>query len=219
MVVDLSLLYSLEKGLPCRYTALSHRGTHNRCVTIIKVHGVDDLRHVLYALVITSVILFWYRHPWAFAARHVVPLIRTLYPLNIAQSLIVTSLIGYKVWHQYLLRKSAGLYEDGEVCIAVLTAIKIIIESSTLFTVQQAILYTLSFLKRPSQYLVQGLLAPCIGECLLLEIVRWQLIAPMDRRGIQSLHNSDVRQRECPLAERRLRVDSHQHSCHGVGGL
>ena len=111
-----------------------------------------------------SLLLVWFRHPTALAFSQALPLLNMVYPVNIAQSLLTTGLITFKIWRQYILSRSAGLYAGGSGN-GLLTIIRIIIESAMIFALQQLMLCILYYLDSPAQYIFHGTMVPSIGQC------------------------------------------------------
>jgi hypothetical protein len=114
-------------------------------------------------LVNCSLLLVWFRHPTALAFSQALPLLNMVYPINITQSLLTTGLITFKIWRQYILSRSAGLYAGGSGT-GLLTIIRIIVESAMIFALQQLLLCVLYYVDSPAQYIFHGTMVPSIGE-------------------------------------------------------
>lgn len=109
--------------------------------------------------------MVWLRHPAAFTLAQVRPLGRTVFPVNIAQSCLTTGLITFKIWNQHRRSQLAGLSTHGSG-VGLLTIVRIIIESSMIFTAQQVVLCILYYMDSPLQYIFHGTLVPSIGTSI-----------------------------------------------------
>ncbi|TEB03993.1 hypothetical protein FA13DRAFT_1825117, partial [Coprinellus micaceus] len=98
-------------------------------------------------------------------------LLNMVYPINITQSLLTTGLITFKIWRQYILSRSAGLYAGGSGT-GLLTIIRIIVESAMIFALQQLLLCVLYYVDSPAQYIFHGTMVPSIGVVFVLLAIR-----------------------------------------------
>jgi len=85
------------------------------------------------------------------------------------QSCLTTGLIAFRIWRQYRLSREAGLNELGS-SLGLLTVIRIVVESTMVFTVQQVVLCILYYFNSPAQWALHGTLVPSIGASWLLEL-------------------------------------------------
>jgi hypothetical protein len=89
-------------------------------------------------------------------------LLNMAFPVNIAQSCLVTGLITFRIWRQHRASRAAGLSEHG-AGLGLLTIIRIIVESTMIFTIQQVVLCILSYFDSPAQWALLGTLVPSMG--------------------------------------------------------
>ncbi|KAJ3536721.1 hypothetical protein NMY22_g5908 [Coprinellus aureogranulatus] len=115
-----------------------------------------------HSIVNNSILMASLMHPKALTFTQVRPVIDMVYPINITQSCLTTALITLKLWRQYRLSRSAGLTAHGSG-VGLLTVMRIIVESTMIFTVQQVIMCALYYLDKPAQYVFHGTLVPSIG--------------------------------------------------------
>ncbi|TEB21879.1 hypothetical protein FA13DRAFT_1642097, partial [Coprinellus micaceus] len=126
-----------------------------------------------------SLLLVWFRHPTALAFSQALPLLNMVYPINITQSLLTTGLITFKIWRQYILSRSAGLYAGGSGT-GLLTIIRIIVESAMIFALQQLLLCVLYYVDSPAQYIFHGTMVPSIGVVFVLLAIRAYSVTHQD---------------------------------------
>ncbi|EAU92087.2 hypothetical protein CC1G_09608 [Coprinopsis cinerea okayama7 len=93
--------------------------------------------------------------------------LRMVYPVNIAQTTLTTSLITWKIYAQYRISKEAGLHDMGSK-VNSLTIIRVVVESAMIFTVQQIILCATFYAGNPAGAIFHGTLVPSIGIVFLL---------------------------------------------------
>ncbi|KAJ3545570.1 hypothetical protein NMY22_g2380 [Coprinellus aureogranulatus] len=122
-------------------------------------------------IVNNSILLASLMHPKALTFTQVRPVIDMVYPINITQSCLTTALITLKLWRQYRLSRSAGLTPHGSG-VGLLTVMRIIVETTMIFTVQQVIMCALYYLDKPAQHVFHGTLVPSIGITFVLLSIR-----------------------------------------------
>ncbi|KAF6742368.1 hypothetical protein DFP72DRAFT_1106089 [Ephemerocybe angulata] len=103
-----------------------------------------------------------YKDPATLSPQQLRSLINVAFPVNIAQSCLITGLIVFKIWHQYRVSCAAGLRMHGRG-IGLLTIARIIVESAIIFTIQQVALFIAFYMQSPLQYIFKETLVPSIG--------------------------------------------------------
>jgi hypothetical protein len=87
-------------------------------------------------------------------------LINTSYPLNLAQNIITTGLIIYRLWRQHRESSAAGVQS---LELPLVTMIRIIVESALLYTTELLLLLVLGADGSNGKYFMRYLLIPTIG--------------------------------------------------------
>ncbi|KAJ3549683.1 hypothetical protein NMY22_g784 [Coprinellus aureogranulatus] len=124
-----------------------------------------------YSIVNNSLITVELVNPRFLAPGQVERLIDSVFPTNIIQSCITTSLISFKIWNRHRLSRAAGLSELGSE-VRLLTVVRFIVESTMIFTIQQIVTCILYYLDQPAQYIFHGTLVPSIGITFVLLSIR-----------------------------------------------
>jgi hypothetical protein len=88
------------------------------------------------------------------------------YPINLAQNVLTTSLIIWKILKQFRLSSSTGLVNMNR--ISLITVMRIMVESALIYTVDLIVLIILYFMNSPVQYVFQAAIMPSIGEEALI---------------------------------------------------
>ncbi|KAJ3526464.1 hypothetical protein NMY22_g10151 [Coprinellus aureogranulatus] len=146
---------------------------------------------LLLSIVNCSVTITWFRHPTLLTYPQARPFLNMTYPINIAQSCLTTGLITFKIWRQYSLSRSAGLYAGGSGS-GLLTIMRIIVESAMIFAVQQLALCILYYLDSPAQHVFHGTMVPSIGVVFVLLAIRaYGVTHPDTLPNIRWPHNSN----------------------------
>lgn len=94
---------------------------------------------------------------------------RTLYPLAVAQNVLTTGLIVFKIWQQHRLSASHGIVDRGSP-LSLLRILRIIIESAMIYTLQVIVYMILFFCQSPAQIILQNMMIPSLGEPPLLVV-------------------------------------------------
>ena len=84
------------------------------------------------------------------------------YPINLAQNVLTTSLIIWKILKQFQLSSSTGLVNMNR--ISLITVTRIMVESALIYTVELTFVIILHFMNSPGQFIVLAALPPSIGE-------------------------------------------------------
>ncbi|KAJ3509205.1 hypothetical protein NMY22_g16371 [Coprinellus aureogranulatus] len=148
-----------------------------------------------YTSVVIMNVLTWLAtpssHPTLLTYPQARPFLNMTYPINIAQSCLTTGLITFKIWRQYSLSRSAGLYAGGSGS-GLLTIMRIIVESAMIFAVQQLALCILYYLDSPAQHVFHGTMVPSIGVVFVLLAIRaYGVTHPDTLPNIRWPHNSN----------------------------
>jgi hypothetical protein len=109
-----------------------------------------------------------------------------LYPVNLAQNVLTTGLITWKILRQHQFSTSIGLVStDG---ISLITVTRIMVESALIYTVELIFLIILHFANSPVEFIVQAALFPSTGEEAFPSNVLFCPI-PNPDPGLSSLRN------------------------------
>lgn len=110
----------------------------------------------------TIVNWIWFRNPFAFKPGQITPFFYLTFPLNLAQNVLTTGLISWKIYRQHRETVNSGLQISAGLNLV--GVIRIIVESAMVYTVETALIIILFFLNHPSVVIVQGALCPSTGE-------------------------------------------------------
>ncbi|TEB19678.1 hypothetical protein FA13DRAFT_1802004 [Coprinellus micaceus] len=145
-----------------------------RCLIIWQMNWwVIALPGLLYifGIVDTAVLQVWLKRPAFLTPAQAIFLLNMAFPVNIAQSCLVTGLIAFRIWRQHRVSRAAGLSEHG-AGLGLLTIIRIIVESTMIFTIQLVVLCILSYFNSPAQWALLGTLVPSMGMVFVLLSIR-----------------------------------------------
>ncbi|KAJ2914247.1 hypothetical protein MD484_g6186, partial [Candolleomyces efflorescens] len=94
-----------------------------------------------------------------------------VFPVNLAQNVLTTGLISFRIWRQHRESRASGLSQSG-FGMSLLTVIQIIVESAMVYTIQQLLLLILNVLRHPAQVILHATLIPSIGVVFALMTFR-----------------------------------------------
>ncbi|KAF5335478.1 hypothetical protein D9611_012195 [Ephemerocybe angulata] len=123
---------------------------------------------------INAVTVLWFARPQIMSIAQVVVFLNLIYPVNLAQNILTTGLIAFKIYRQHVISRDSGLYAASSWNL--LTVLRIIIESAGVYTAQQIVLCTLYFLRHPAQVVIHATLIPTIGIVFVLIAVRTHMV-------------------------------------------
>jgi hypothetical protein len=117
----------------------------------------------------TSIVdLYWFMHP---GDRSLAPTVflflRMCYPLHLAQNLLTTGLIAYKIWEQH--RNSARSGVRAYSGITLIHIFRIVIESAMIYTLQLLVLVVLYCLRHRAMVIFMATLAPSASKPYLFQ--------------------------------------------------
>ncbi|KAH6871379.1 hypothetical protein BKA70DRAFT_1488887, partial [Coprinopsis sp. MPI-PUGE-AT-0042] len=130
-----------------------------------------------------SVTLHWFRT--AFIPLETIrPLLNTTFPLHLAQNVITTSLITYKIWAKHVETKRAGMQDSFTASgLNLIGVIRIVIESAAVYTMQMIIAVVLQLMDHPARVLLQHCLIPTTGIVFVLIAIRADTIRQEASQG------------------------------------
>ncbi|KAF6749056.1 hypothetical protein DFP72DRAFT_548225 [Ephemerocybe angulata] len=126
---------------------------------------------LLLSFAVNTITLTAFKHPDAVPLSTVTIFLSMVYPVNLAQNILTTGLISYRIWSQHRKAHSTGLMRVS-ASMPLLTVIRIIIESALIFTVQQILLLILLELNHTAQVILHATLVPSIGIVFVLMTLR-----------------------------------------------
>ncbi|KAF5332219.1 hypothetical protein D9611_007988 [Ephemerocybe angulata] len=126
---------------------------------------------LLLSFAVNTITLTAFKHPDAVPPTTLTIFISMVYPVNLAQNILTTGLISYRIWSQHRKAHSTGLMRVS-ASMPLLTVIRIIIESALIFTVQQILLLILLELNHTAQVILHATLVPSIGIVFVLMTLR-----------------------------------------------
>ncbi|KAF5334016.1 hypothetical protein D9611_014882 [Ephemerocybe angulata] len=109
----------------------------------------------------TSVNYYWFHHEDSIPVNVMTRMFRIIYPLNLAQNILTTSFIGFRLYKQYKVASKTGFDPNPGRNFILIT--RIIVESALIYTTQMLILTVLCFIDHPSIVIIQHALAPSIA--------------------------------------------------------
>lgn len=94
--------------------------------------------------------------------QQILPVFYITFPLNLAQNILTTGLISWKIYKQHRETVRSGLQISAGLNL--MGVIRIIVESAMLYTIETAIIIILFVLNHPAGVIVQGALCPTTGK-------------------------------------------------------
>jgi hypothetical protein len=92
------------------------------------------------------------------------PILNTTFPIHLAQNVITTGLITYKIWSKHMETKRAGMKASATATgLNLVGVIRIVIESAAVYTIQMIMAVILQLLDHPARILLQHCLIPTTG--------------------------------------------------------
>ncbi|TFK19922.1 hypothetical protein FA15DRAFT_600618, partial [Coprinopsis marcescibilis] len=116
---------------------------------------------------------YFFLHPSQLPFVAVKPLLDLVYPGHLAQNIITTGLIAWKLWMQHMRSRRIGLRVSSSITL--MTVARIIVESAMIYTLQMVSLVILYFLKHPALILPQEAIVPSTGIIFVLMSIRVHL--------------------------------------------
>ncbi|KAG2011877.1 hypothetical protein CC2G_011943 [Coprinopsis cinerea AmutBmut pab1-1] len=170
---------------------------------------------LLGSIVSASVNLHWFRNVESIPFEIVQGFLNATFPLNLAQNLLTTGLIIYKIWDQHRASRRAGIISSSG--LSLLDVVRIIIESALIYTTQMLLLTILFAIAHPAHIIVQHALVPSMGIVFVLisvrtHVARSQTISETELEGRASLVPSwlnTTNHNHVELAETRRTSRSH----------
>ncbi|KAJ2921391.1 hypothetical protein H1R20_g15706, partial [Candolleomyces eurysporus] len=118
----------------------------------------------------TSVNMHWFRHQNSIPAEVMNRILKITFPLNLAQNILTTGLITYRIWSTQRKSRRAGI--DTTSNLSLNKVVRIIIESAMIYTVEMFLMTVLFYIGHPSMTIVQHASIPSIGIVFVLIAVR-----------------------------------------------
>jgi hypothetical protein len=106
--------------------------------------------------------MHWFRHQNSIPAEAMSRILKITFPLNLAQNIITTGLITYRIWNTQRKSHRAGI--DTSSNLSLNKVVRIIIESAMIYTVEMLLMTVLFYIGHPSTTIVQHASIPSIGE-------------------------------------------------------
>ncbi|KAF6764756.1 hypothetical protein DFP72DRAFT_321879 [Ephemerocybe angulata] len=119
---------------------------------------------------INLVNIYWFQHPWSLSLKTIRPFLDFVYPGHLAQNILTTGLIAYKIWRQHLLSEASGVRAASGITL--LSVVRLVVESAMVYTLQLTTLVVLYFLKHPAMVILQAAIVPSIGIVFVLLSIR-----------------------------------------------
>ncbi|KAF6763894.1 hypothetical protein DFP72DRAFT_486231 [Ephemerocybe angulata] len=120
------------------------------------------------SVVLTSFAMYWWRDQDRISASIMGPIFKSISPVNIVLNCLTTGMIAYRIWRQREESRKAGLSVTSGMDL--LTAVRIVIESALIYTLEMFLSIILFTVGHPSVLVVHHTLAPTIGRCLIVSI-------------------------------------------------
>ncbi|KAH6874516.1 hypothetical protein BKA70DRAFT_1577211 [Coprinopsis sp. MPI-PUGE-AT-0042] len=100
------------------------------------------------------------------------PVMNAVFPLYLAQNILTTGLIVYKIWLQHRQTKAAGIVSLNTPTLR--SVIRIVIESAGIYTLAILLVAVLRALDHPGRFIAQYINAPLAGIAFVLMAIRAQ---------------------------------------------
>lgn len=120
---------------------------------------------------VTSVNLFWFKNPDSIPWAIIAPFLAAIFPINLAQNVMTTALIAFRIWRHHQEAQLSGLSMSPST-INFLFIIRIVVESASIYTIETLVMIVLFYTAHPGLIIVQHILSPSIGIVFTLIAVR-----------------------------------------------
>jgi len=130
---------------------------------------------------VNIITLTTFKKPDALPAATISVFIQMVYPVNLAQSILTTGLIAHRIISQHRKSHASGLHRAASG-MSLLNVVRIIVESASIFTIQQIILLVLLEINHPAQVILHETLVPSMGLIFVLMTLRTHM-AKTDSEG------------------------------------
>ncbi|KAF9465436.1 hypothetical protein BDZ94DRAFT_1214614 [Collybia nuda] len=126
---------------------------------------------LIFSIAVNVVIMFWLTHPFSVSFMGLITWMDMVYPVNLAQNILTTGLIAFKILYQHRISTAAGVRRAGSR-LRLIHIVRILVESAMVYTFQVLILMILYFRLHNAQFIVQYAIIPTIGIVFNLIAVR-----------------------------------------------
>ncbi|KAF9479190.1 hypothetical protein BDN70DRAFT_807414, partial [Pholiota conissans] len=116
-------------------------------------------------------VLVWFVNPSKYSQHSEFTTLNMIYPISLAQNVITTGLITFKIWNQHRASSTTGIIDQNSR-LTLIKIVRIIIESAMIYTGQMFILLVLYFCDNTFQYVVQNAIMPSLGIVFVLIALR-----------------------------------------------
>ncbi|KAF5315867.1 hypothetical protein D9611_004942 [Ephemerocybe angulata] len=120
--------------------------------------------------VLTSFAMYWWRDQDGISASIMGHIFKSISPVNIVLNCLTTGMIAYRIWRQREESRKVGLSVTSGMDL--LTAVRIVIESALIYTLEMFLSIILFTVGHPSVLVVHHTLAPTIGIVFALIAIR-----------------------------------------------
>ncbi|KAJ3528904.1 hypothetical protein NMY22_g9214 [Coprinellus aureogranulatus] len=138
---------------------------------------------LLVSVALNVINIYWFQQPWL-PFPTIKPILDFVYPGHLAQNVLTTALIAYKMWQQHRISEASGLRPAFNVTL--LSVARIIVESALIYTLQLTTLVVLYFMQHPAMVILQAAIVPSIGIVFVLMFIRVHM-AVLDRRRLPNV--------------------------------
>lgn len=105
-----------------------------------------------------------------------ISLLDAIFPLALAQNVLTTGLIAFKIWLQHKASSVSGVVGGGSR-LSLMHVLVIIIESAMIYTLQLLVLIILYFKPSNVQFVIQSAIVPSIGQYDQWQSHDWFLVS------------------------------------------
>ncbi|KAF9479181.1 hypothetical protein BDN70DRAFT_858795 [Pholiota conissans] len=116
-------------------------------------------------------VFVWFVNPPKYSRHAEITTINMMYPLSLAQNVITTGLITFKIWNQHRASTIHGAI-DRSSRLTLIKVVRIIIESAMIYTGQMFILLVLFLCHNTFQFILQRVIVPSLGIVFVLIALR-----------------------------------------------
>lgn len=117
--------------------------------------------------------LYWFQHPFDIPYPKAQYALGMPFPIGLAQGVLTTGLIAYRIWKQHRQTVRAGAYlQSNGGALSLLAVFRILVESAMIWTSEVLITTILFYLRHPAVVIVQHATIPSIGIVFSLITVR-----------------------------------------------
>ncbi|KAF9048980.1 hypothetical protein BJ165DRAFT_1580779 [Panaeolus papilionaceus] len=177
---DTMVLYMLTSTMVCFGDALIIYRTYLVWDKNVRIVALPILIQITY-LAIGTVNIYMFSHPNHFSYMTALSWSQPVFPLVVAQNVLTTGLLSYKVYAQHCESRTNGV-ADAASGVGLGLLAWMLVETAALYTLDLVVMIILGALRHPGQAITTVLIVPTLGMVFVLLSVRVHFCGTPSRR-------------------------------------